>query len=164
MLTTKLEMKLNQYLAHRLKEVFTDGKWVVGTNFKEQILDLDWKLAIQKVDDFNTIADLTFHLHYYIVGVSKVLEGGPLEIKDKFSFDSPPITSEQDWRNLVNRFSSDLVKFISLVENMTDAELLSDFVDEKYGNYYRNIDVMIEHAYYHLGQIILIKKRIKNKN
>ena len=154
-------MKLNEYLANRLKEVFTEGKWVAGTNFKDQIFDLDWKIAIQKVENFNTIADLTFHIHYYIAGVTKVLEGGSLDIKDKFSFDSPPIKSKQDWVNLVNKFLSDSEKFISLVENMTDEKLMSNFVDEKYGTYYRNIDAMIEHTYYHLGQILLIKKRIE---
>ncbi len=157
-------MKFNEYLANRLKEVFTEGKWIAGTNFKEQIFDLDWNSAIQKVEDFNTIADLTFHIHYYIAGVTKVLEGGSLDIKDKFSFDSPSIKSEQDWINLVNKFCADSEKFISLVENMTDEKLMSNFVDEKYGTYYRNIDVMIEHTYYHLGQILLIKKRIKSEN
>ena len=157
-------MKLNKYLANRLKEVFTEGKWVLGTNFKEQIFDLNWTQATQKIEDFNTIADLTFHIHYYISGVRNVLEGGSLDIRDKYSFDSPPIKSEQDWRDLVNRFCSDSEKFISLVANMADEKLLSDFVDEKYGTYFRNIDVMIEHTYYHLGQIILIKKRVKNEN
>jgi uncharacterized damage-inducible protein DinB len=157
-------MNLNEYLINRLKEVLTEGKWIVGTNFKEQIFDLGWEDAIYKVEDFNTIADLTFHIHYYIAGVAKVLKGGSLDIKDKFSFDSPPIKSYEDWRNLVNRFCSDSENFISLVENMTDEKLEESFVDEKYGTYYRNIDVMIEHTYYHLGQIILIKKRIKNGN
>ncbi len=154
-------MKLSESLANRLKEVFTEGKWVVGTNFKEEIFDLDWKDAIQKVDSLNSIADLTFHIHYYIAGVTKVLEGGPLEIKDKFSFDAPPIKSNHDWRNLIDKFCFDAEKFIHLVENMTDEKLSEGFIDEKYGTYHRNIDVMIEHTYYHLGQIILIKKLIK---
>ncbi|MEM8891667.1 MAG: DUF1572 domain-containing protein, partial [Bacteroidota bacterium] len=34
------------------------------------------------------------------------------------------------------------------------------FVDEKYGTYRRNIDGMIEHCYYHLGQISIIRKMI----
>jgi hypothetical protein len=93
------KMKLIKYLANRLNEVLLEGKWVVGTNFREQIFDLDWNDAIKKVDDFNTIADLTFHIHYYIAGVTKVLEGGSLNIKDKFSFDSPTIKSKQEWRN-----------------------------------------------------------------
>ncbi|WP_370392054.1 DUF1572 domain-containing protein [uncultured Winogradskyella sp.] len=157
-------MKLNTYLANRLKEIFTEGKWVVGTNFKEQIVDLDWKQATQKIENFNTIADLTFHIDYYIAGVANVLKGGTLDIKDKFSFDYPPITSEDDWDNLVTKFCADAEEFIALVEKMPDEKLLSDFVDKQYGTYVRNIDVMIEHTYYHLGQIILIKKRLKTGN
>ncbi len=156
-------MKLSNYLANRLKEVFTEGKWVIGTNFKAQIIDLDWEDAIKKIDNFNTIADLTFHIHYYISGIIKVLKGGELDIRDKFSFDSPPITSHQDWRGLVNQFCMDSEILISHVDNMTEKKLLSNFVEEKYGNYLRNIDVMIEHSYYHLGQLILIKKQIENR-
>ncbi len=154
-------MESNQYLSSRLKEVLTQGNWVTGTNFKEQIYDLDWKIAVQKVSDFNTIAALTFHVHYYIYGVAQVLEGGSLDIKDKFSFDAPAINSEQDWRDLVDLFCMDSERFITLVEQMSQEKLWSNFVDEKYGTFYRNIDVLIEHTYYHLGQIMLIKKRIK---
>ena len=157
-------MNKNIYLASRLKEVLTEGKWIVGTNFKEQIVNLDWKEAVHKVEDFNTIASLTFHIHYYIAGVIKVLEGGPLDIQDKFSFNSPPITSNQDWRDLANRFCSDSEKIINLVEGMTEEKLQSNFVDDKYGTYYRNIDVMIEHTYYHLGQIILIRKHLGKRD
>lgn len=49
------------------------------------------------------------------------------------------------------------------MEEMTDDRLLESFVDEKYGTYQRNIDVMIEHTYYHLGQILIIKKLINKK-
>jgi len=154
-------MKLNEYLADRLKEIFTEGKWVLGTNFKEQIINLDWTQATQKIDSFNTIADLTFHVDYYIAGVTNVLKGGTLDIRDKYSFDSPPIKSEEDWKNLVNKFCLDSEEFIEHVKIMTDDKIVSDFVDKQYGTYYRNIDALIEHTYYHLGQIILIKKRIK---
>lgn len=156
-------MDFCNYLANRLKEVLSDGKWVTGTNFKEQILDLDWKIATKKVHNLNSIADLTFHISYYLAGVSKVLQGGSLDIKDKYSFDYPTITSEQDWKKLVNKFSSDSSLFVDLVERMTSDKLFEPFTNEKYGTYYRNIDVMIEHTYYHLGQILLIKKVIANK-
>ena len=35
-------------------------------------------------------------------------------------------------------------------------------IQDKYGNYRRNIEAMIEHSYYHLGQISLIKKMIEH--
>ena len=156
-------MKTSAYLVNRLREVLTNGKWVTGTNFKEQILNTDWKDAVKNIDNLNSIAKLTFHIHYYIEGVTKVLQGGPLEISDKYSFESPPIRSEADWNDLTDKFCKDSEKFISLVGKMTEDGLLESFVDEKYGDYQRNIDVMIEHTYYHLGQILIIKKLINKR-
>ncbi|MCH2196362.1 DUF1572 family protein [Kordia sp.] len=149
-------------LANRLREVYTEGKWVTGTNVKEQIMNTSWQDAVKSIHGLNSIAALTFHLHYYIAGVTQVLEGGTLDIKDKYSFDAPPITSEQDWKDRIDLYNNSIMKFISLVENMSEAQLFENFVLEKYGTYHRNIDVQIEHAYYHLGQILLIKKMIGN--
>ncbi len=157
-------MNLPHALANRLKEVFTEGKWVMGTNFKEQIFELDWQDAIKSVHQLNSVADLTFHILYYINGVNQLLKGGTLDIKDEFSFDAPPIASEQDWLDLKENFSVAANEFINLVEQMDNEKLFKPFVDEKYGNYHRNLDVMIEHTYYHLGQIVLIKKLLKKQD
>ncbi len=89
-----------------------------------------------------------------------VIEGGNLEIKDKFSFDMPEITSETDWLNLVDEFVINAEKFIDHVEKMDDNLLTQPFVKEEYGSYLRNIEAQIEHSYYHLGQVSLIKKLI----
>ena len=113
-------MHTSEYLVNRLQEVLTNGKWVTGTNFKEQILSTDWKDAVASIDGLNSIARLTIHIHYYIEGVTKVLQGGPLEIRDKYSFQSHLIQSEADWNELTDRFCKDSEKFISLVEKMTE--------------------------------------------
>ncbi len=154
-------MKIAELLSKRLKEVLVDGQWVIGTNFKGQISDLNWKEATQKVKTLNTIADLTFHTSYYIAGVADVLDGGELEIRDKYSFDYPPIESESDWQNLKNKFSNDSERLIRLVGNLEEEKLQETFVDEKYGPYLRNIDMIIEHSYYHFGQVVIIKKMIR---
>ncbi len=86
--------------------------------------------------------------------------GGTLEIKDKFSFDFEPITSQKDWEDFLSKFWNDSEKFAILVESMSPETLHNFFSEEKYGSYFRNIDAMIEHSYYHLGQIVLIKKMI----
>ncbi|HCA08642.1 DUF1572 domain-containing protein [Chryseobacterium sp.] len=150
-------------LAKRLREVLLDGLWIANTNFKDQLSDVTREQAVTKVDSLNTIAMLTFHIHYYIAGVLNVLEGGDLEIKDQFSFDLPPIESEEQWKDLLNRLWSDSEKFASLVGQIPDDQLDDVFVDEKYGTYRRNIEGMIEHSYYHLGQITLIKKMLTHQ-
>lgn len=153
-------MSTTLQLAKRFREVLLDGKWIANTNFKDQLSDVTWEQATTKIDSLNTIAMLTFHIDYYIAGLVNVFEGGDLEIKDKFSFDLPPIESQQQWENLLNKIWQDSEKFATLLEQMPDSKLNEVFVDEKYGTYQRNIDGIIEHCYYHLGQIALIKKMI----
>jgi hypothetical protein len=147
-------------LAGRFREIFLEGDWVAGTNYKAQLSGLGWEQATQKTGPLNTIAALTFHVNYYIAGVLKVLRGGPLDISDKFSFDFPPITSQQEWEALLNKVWSDAEEFANAVEQLTEEKLEADFTDKKYGSFHRNIDAMIEHCYYHLGQIVLLKKMI----
>jgi len=156
-------MEIAKTLADSLREVLLDGKWVTGTNVKDEIKDLDWKTATMKIHALNSIADLIFHMDYYLAGVLQVFEGGELEIRDKFSFDYKPIESQKEWQQLIDKFCSDAEKFVQIVANMTNEELDRDFVKKEYHNYFRNIMLMSEHCYYHLGQIILIKKMIQQK-
>lgn len=153
-------MDLTTILANRFREVILTGQWIANTNWKNQLADLTWQQATTKVGSLNTIAALTFHVHYYIAGVVTVLEGGPLEIRDKYSFDVPLIDSEESWQGLKNALWTDAERFAQLVEQLADEKLEAAFVDEKYGNYLKNIEGMIEHCYYHLGQVVLIKKML----
>ena len=60
-------------------------------------------------------------------------------------------------------FFNDAEKFASLIEQIPEEKLSAVFADEKYGTYQRNIDGMMEHSYYHLGQIVFIKKILSNR-
>ena len=156
-------MARNLAIANRLREVLLNGKWIANTNFKEQILSVNWEQAIQKVENLNTIALLTFHINYYLAGLLNVFAGGKLEIKDRYSFDLPEIKSEKDWNKLVSDFLSNSEMFAKQVEQLDESMLDQPFVDEKYGSYLRNIEGVIEHSYYHLGQVSLIRKMIVQK-
>jgi hypothetical protein len=151
-------------LAKRFREVILNGTWIANTNFKNELDNLDWKIATSKFQNLNTIAILAQHIHYYIKGVKNVFLGGNLEISDKYSFDFPDFKSETDWKIFLDKFWRDSEEFAQLIEKMDDDKLSEHFVEEKYGTYHRNIDAMIEHSYYHLGQIVLIKKMLNNQN
>ena len=153
-------MKNPDQIAHRFREVLLNGKWVANTNYKDQLAGLTWEQATRKVNSLNTIADLTNHINYYLKGILNVFEGGNLEIHDKYSFDSPPVRSQKDWDNLLSDVLANADKFAEHIESMSEERLEDIFIDEKYGTFKRNIEGMIEHCYYHLGQISLIKKMI----
>jgi hypothetical protein len=151
-------MKSTSEIASRFREIILNGTWVANTNYKDQLANLDWKIAVKPIQDLNTIAVLAQHIHYYINGINIVFKGGTLDIKDKFSFDFLPLQSQKEWEDFLTKFWNDAEEFATLIEKMPDEKLDQGFVDEKYGTYRRNIDAMIEHSYYHLGQIVLIKK------
>jgi hypothetical protein len=151
-------MKSTEEIAGRFREIIFNGTWVANTNYRHQLEDLDWKAATKQVGSLNTIALLAQHIHYYINGINNVFKGGTLDIRDKYSFDFPTIGSQNDWESFLAKFWNDSEEFALLIEQMPDGKLDSVFVDAKYGTYRRNIDAMIEHSYYHLGQIVLLKK------
>lgn len=154
---------MNMYLAARLGEVLLHGKWIANTNMKEQIMSITWKQAATQIENLNSIALLTFHVTYYLKGINQVFECGNLDIKDVYSFDMPEMKSTSDWEHLIHDFLSNAERFIKHVEKMDDKMLNSPFVKEEYGTYLRNIEGQIEHCYYHLGQISLLKKLILQK-
>ena len=152
-------MTLASQIAKQFREVMLHGTWV-ATNFKVQLTNINWEQATTKVGTLNTIATLTFHIDYYISGLIQVFQGGTLDIRDKYSFDAPSITSQKDWENRLQKLWNNAETLSNLIENLTDEALMQPFVEEKYGNNYINIQAMIEHCYYHLGQIVLIKKML----
>jgi len=154
----KLIMKRNEYMANRLNELFISGRWIANTNIRELLSGIDWKRATKKIEELNTIAALTYHINYYLAGVLSVLNGGCLETKDKYSFDVSPIQSNTGWVNLVSELIKNAEQFAESVRQLPDEKFDEVFVDEKYGNYLRNIEAIIEHSYYHFGQISILKK------
>ena len=151
-------MSKSQELASRLEEVLLNGKWIAHTNIWEQLNKIDWKQANRKIGDHNTIAELTFHINYYIGGILNVFKGGDLEIRDKHSFDMSAIADEKDWLELMNSFKANSHVLIEKISSFPEEQWGEPFVKEEYGSYARNIEGLIEHSYYHFGQISLLIK------
>ncbi|MEO6167343.1 MAG: DUF1572 domain-containing protein [Chitinophagales bacterium] len=159
----QLKMNLAKELSNRVRQVFLDGTWIANTNYNDQLIELNWEQAVVKFENLNSVAALTYHINYYLAGILNVFKGGKLEIHDKYSFDMPAVTSESDWALLRESLFKNAASFAQYVEGMDDVRLEEDFVDKKYGSYIRNIEGVIEHSYYHLGQVSLIIKLLKDK-
>jgi hypothetical protein len=152
-------MNLASQIAKHLRDVHFGGNWT-AVNMRSELADVTWQQATTKVYSFNTIATLVFHANYFVDVAMKVLQGGLLNGNDKYSFDHPPINSREDWERMLEKSWADAETFASLIEELPESRLWEDFVDGKYGTYYRNLQGIIEHTHYHLGQITLIKKML----
>ena len=152
-------MKPAQHLAKHLREVYFGKNWT-WVNLQETLEGVTLEQAKTKVKDLNTILALTYHIHYYLMGQMKVLKGGPLEINDKYAFDHPNLDTDDEWQAYLNSLWKEMEEYAQIVEALSEEKLNETFVEEKYGTYYRNIQGAVEHAHYHLGQIVLLKKLI----
>jgi hypothetical protein len=155
-------MNVSKHIAKHFRSIYFGGNWT-SVNWKDTLKNVTWEQATQKIGSLNTILTLTYHSTYYTTEVLKVLEGGALVAKDKDSFNHPPITCEADWQQLLEKAWLEAEKFADLVEALPESQFEADFTDKNYGNYYSNLNGLIEHLHYHLGQVTIIKKLINSK-
>lgn len=151
------EGSITTQIASQLRGVYFGGNWT-WVNLKEHLSNVSWHEATMQVGDCNTILSMVFHLQYYTDAILNVLMGNPLKAKDKDSWVPPTISSESDWEKLLEEMWQNAEKTAILIEELPESTLWERFDDGQYGNYYRNLHGVIEHAHYHLGQIVLIKK------
>ena len=156
-------MNSGQQIAKHLREVHVGKTWT-AVSLREKLADVTWEQATTRVGSFHTIASLVFHINYYIRVAIQVLEGGPFESDDKLSFDCPAVLSAEDWERLVNESWRDAETLAKLVERLSDETLAQYFVDEEGGTNFRCLQGRVEHAYYHLGQISILKSDLRRRS
>jgi hypothetical protein len=149
----------SKLIARHLREVHFGGNWT-WSNLKDNLAGLTWQQATTKIHEFNTIAALVFHINYFVRAGLMVLRGGSLNAHDKFSFDVPPIQSQEGWDKFLEQIWADAEEMAQRIEQLPDSKLSEIFSEEKYGTFHRNFLGVIEHAHYHLGQIAVIKKML----
>lgn len=157
-------MNVSTQISKHLKEVYFGDNWTYS-NLQQHIKDVTWKEAIHTIEGINSIATLVYHMNYYVQEVTKVFEGNELKASDKLSFTHPPIKSQTDWDQFLETVFADALHFADLIDKFPSKKLTEDIAAPKYGSYYRNLHGIIEHLHYHLGQIVILKKIIRqNEN
>lgn len=144
-------------IAKHYREAHFGGNWT-WVSLREHLDPVTQQQAVRKLEGFNTIAALAYHIHYYVKMQLRVLEGGPLEGNDELSWETPEFADEAGWRAFLEESWSNVEKAAALISSLPETRLWETFVDDKYGNYYRNLHGNIEHVHYHTGQIVLLRK------
>ena len=155
-----MELNLPQQIANHFRQIYFGGNWT-DSNLKDILKDVSWQQATTKLYLFNTIAALAYHMNYFSAAILNVIQAEPISTKDKFSFDHPPVNSQEDWVTMLNNIWNDAEKVAVMIEQLPLPKLREIFSEEKYGNIYSNILGIIEHNHYHLGQIVVLKKLLE---
>lgn len=149
-------------LANHLHNVYFGGNWT-SVNLHDLLEDVSLNEAQTQYKDFNTILKLSFHVTYYVDGIYTVLTENKLEVRDKYSYDHPELTTAIEWQTLKQNWWQTAEKCVQLLNETSDEDLKSAFANEKYGDYFTNVLGIIEHMHYHMGQISLLKKLLRQK-
>lgn len=150
-------MEIAIQLAKHIRSLYFGKNWT-AVSFKETLADVDWEEASKQMGDCNSILTLVHHTTYYMKVQLPVFDGGELVASDKDSFIHDPMTSAEDWEAVKNEMFQVAETYASKIESLPENIFDKSFADEKYGSYYRNLQGVIEHSHYHLGQIVLVKK------
>ena len=153
-------MSLPQQLAKHIRELHFGGNWT-DRSLRDALMDITWQEANMRIGSLHTIAAITYHTNYYVHVTIPVLQGANLEAHDRYSFDHPDVTGPSDWQRMLEKMWHDGELFAKLIEDLPESRLEETFVDPKYGTYFDNLQGIIEHSYYHIGQIMIIKKLIR---
>lgn len=153
-------MKETARLAGELRAVFFNGNWT-ASNLRSQVQDISLDEATARLGQHHSILALVYHIAYYVRAILGVLQGGPLDARDRYSFDHPEIKTAEEWEAFLEAVWKDADQLADCVAQLPAAKLDALFVEEKYGDIRKNLRGLIEHTYYHLGQVALLKKLLR---
>ncbi len=153
-------MKITELIAQHIIEVHEGGNWT-EVNIKDTLEDISYEEAIFVTKaSSNSIAALLHHLSFYNEIVLERLMGINPEINDTNGFDVPPIINKNNWQQLKERNIQSAYKLAKLVEQFPEDKLFHLTITGS-STHYKMLQGIVEHAHYHLGQMVLLKKLVK---
>jgi uncharacterized damage-inducible protein DinB len=153
-------MEITLLIAAHIREVFEGNNWT-DISIADTVKDLSFEEAITVTPaSSNTIAALLYHIKFYNEVVMQRLNGIAPEINDANGFDMPELKNETEWKKLVAEAHHSFVKLSGAVENFPE-ERLNETTPNGVSSYYKTLHGVTEHAYYHLGQMVILKNLIR---
>jgi len=153
--------KLSNAITAHFNDLFFQGGWT-GVNLKDVLADVTLYEANTVCEGFNSVAQVTNHLSYYYPIQLKVFRGGDVEGHDSESWKIDAPKTEEEWRDIVSSLLDYGREMIAAIEGINDGQMFAGFDKSgKYGTVQRNLIGIIEHTYYHLGQIVILKKLVR---
>jgi len=153
-------MQLNDLLAAHLKEVYEGDNWT-DVNIADTIKDVTWQQAQQQTPgSINTIASLLHHLYYWNGIIMQRLKGSNPSIPETNGFNIGIFKNEADWDALKQKTHESFLQLAELIKSFPEEKLSETYASGK-SSYYKNFAGITEHAHYHLGQIVIVKKLLQ---
>lgn len=152
-------MKITYLIADHIKEIYEGNNWT-DVSIIQTIKDINWQQAQQKTNaSANTIASLLHHLHYWNGIMMQRLKGSNPLVPETNGFDVDELQNENDWIALKDKTHGSFLQLSDLIKVFPEEKLEETYSFGK-SSFYKNFQGAVEHAHYHLGQMVIIKNLI----
>jgi uncharacterized damage-inducible protein DinB len=154
-------MQITDIIAGHIEECFEGENWT-GVNIADTLKNVTWQQAQRQTSaSQNTIASLLHHLYYWNGIMLQRIKGINPSVPETNGFDVNELKNQNDWNTLKEKTHQSFIQLADAVKNFSEKKLFDTSPTGK-SSYYKNFQGIVEHAHYHLGQIVIIKKLIDN--
>lgn len=156
-----IELKaLTERVVKQLSDFYDGNSWVTE-NIKKKIFSLSNDVAMKKVQgNTHSIAELVCHTNSWRNFVLQKLTGNDsYDIEDNSAADWP---SPPDWNTICKEFETCHLDLINAIKSFP-VEKLNDTVPGRSYSFIYMLNGIVEHDYYHAGQMGSVLAAIRNE-
>lgn len=154
-------MNIAQLTAEHYYKAFYGDNWS-EIDFKEVLDGVSFTEALSITPASpNSIAAIIYHVTFYSKTILQRLQGNNPKINDANGFDMPEIKTESGWQTLKQLCFEAANDLTTAIKNIPD-DKWEEPIFKYHDTFYKTIAGVTEHAYYHLGQIVILKKVLRN--
>lgn len=161
-LLNTFDMNILKLISQHLTDVHNGDNWT-EVNIANTLADLSYiEAAASTPASVNTIASLLHHISFWNRAVAQRALGIVPAVGADNGFAMAEIQNEAEWKALQEdniRSAEELATAIRLF----DQEKLALPLLPGHSSAYKNFQGQVEHVHYHLGQMVMIKKFLRNK-
>jgi len=145
------------------------GKVWVGATFHKKLATINEKNAfIRPLPDLHSVAEIISHLTTWQKETILKIKTGEGRLTDdaEENWYSNEKLKEKTWSIVLNEYQTSLAALITLLETKEDSFLKEQYYDTDFKGYYPYsfiINGMLHHNIYHLGQLGIIVKYLKQQ-
>jgi uncharacterized damage-inducible protein DinB len=144
-------------IADQLKRAFAGDAWH-GPALMEILADVDAPAAAARpISLAHTIWELTLHITAWDAAILRRVAGQAASLSDAENFPKIRDTSESAWRTALENLQRQHQELLRVIADMPDRRL-SEQVPGKDYDFYFLLHGTVQHALYHAGQIVMLKR------
>lgn len=157
-----MALNITDLIARHLLEVHEGDNWT-EVNIRETLQDLPLAAALERTPaSANTIAGLLHHISFWNRVVGQRIAGVAPEIPEDNGFLHPPLHTEADWLALQQDNLRSAQELAAVIKSIP-GERLEEPILPGASSVYRNLQGIVEHTHYHLGQIVILKQWLQKQ-